>query len=380
MASILDTQTGSRIPRDRIVEYLRGRIVAGAFMPGARLPTLTELERLIGASRTTLQASIDVLRAQGFVVPQGRRGTFVHPAPPHLCHFGLVFSYRHGAPRWLQFHKSWEAEARLMEAESKGGSSERRFTPYYDAETSASSASHAALVSAVESQQHAGLIIMDQPFGLMGSPPMTAPSLPRVVVTTDRIPGCTILHIDKALLLIKALDHLAARGRRRVAFVIGEQPWVLASETLSMVLPLVEARGMETRRYWVLGAGFDSMSWAAHSVELLMHCSRSDRPDALIITDDNLVPDATRALAESAVDVPGELEVVAQANAPYPTPSAVPATRLSYDVRWMLKTSVGIIERKLRGGQVPDEIRVRPRFDDEPPTAESGSFESSIDA
>ncbi len=53
---------------------------------------------------------------------------------------------------------------------------------------------------------------------------------------------------------------------------------------------------------------------------LLVQGAPGERPDGLVITDDNLVPDLTAGLAESGVkDV-----VVAHTNFPHPTPSAVP--------------------------------------------------------
>ena len=49
--------------------------------------------------------------------------------------------------------------------------------------------------------------------------------------------------------------------------------------------------------------------------------------------DDNLVPDATAGLVAADVRVPYDIEVVAHANLPHSTPSAVPARRIGFNVR-----------------------------------------------
>ena len=58
----------------------------------------------------------------------------------------------------------------------------------------------------------------------------------------------------------------------------------------------------------------------------MLHGPAHDRPDALVITDDNLVPAATAGVLAAGRRVPADLEVVAHANFPHVTPSAVPAS------------------------------------------------------
>src|SRR5947207_12682088 len=73
-----------------IGETLRGEIVAGRFPPGARLPTRRQLTERFAAGPMSVQRALDRLARDGFVVAEGRRGTFVSPQPPHLNHYALV--------------------------------------------------------------------------------------------------------------------------------------------------------------------------------------------------------------------------------------------------------------------------------------------------
>jgi hypothetical protein len=81
---------------------------------------------------------------------------------------------------------------------------------------------------------------------------------------------------------------------------------------------------------------------------MMLHLPKSDRPDALVITDDALVSSTTAALVEAgAADA---FEIVAHANFPAMTASAVTASRIGYDVREVLRICTETLDR-LRTGQ-----------------------------
>lgn len=61
----------------QIAANLRYRIRKGELGPGAQLPTEPELCETYGASRTTIRNAISVLQAEGLVIAEHGRGTFV---------------------------------------------------------------------------------------------------------------------------------------------------------------------------------------------------------------------------------------------------------------------------------------------------------------
>jgi len=122
---------------------------------------------------------------------------------------------------------------------------------------------------------------------------------------------------------------------------------------------------MITHPYWIHGTRLELTGWVVNATQLLMHTSREQRPDAMIIADDNFVPDVTTALRDSGVDVPGELEVVAATNFPHPTPAAVPVVRLGFHVSRILDTSLDLIKRKNAGEDVPKRTVIQPLFEHE---------------
>jgi DNA-binding LacI/PurR family transcriptional regulator len=100
-------------------------------------------------------------------------------------------------------------------------------------------------------------------------------------------------------------------------------------------------------------------------VQLLMHLPRAERPDALLVNDDNLVPATTAGLAESGVRVPEEIDVVAHCNFPWATAGQVPIRRVGFDVRSILSLCLGYVYQLRHGQKVPRTTVVKALFDHE---------------
>jgi hypothetical protein len=75
-------------------------------------------------------------------------------------------------------------------------------------------------------------------------------------------------------------------------------------------------------RYWYLGASLGTAQWTASWAELLMH--QRDRPDGLIILDDNLAGPALQGLAQAGVRLGQDLDVVTHCN--FPSTQRLPKT------------------------------------------------------
>ena len=197
-------------------------------------------------------------------------------------------------------------------------------------------------MEAAEKHQFAGIILTTPPFDLAGTPLLETPDLPRVTFHPRPFTGIPAINLQG--FLDKALDHLLKRGRRRIAVII------LAYENPDRYLQALRERGCQTPPHWIHGIGLQT-HWAENCVRLLL--AGKDRPDGLIIADDNLVPDATRGIAASGVSVPDELEVVAHTNFPHPTDAAVPATRIGYSITRLLQLCIDLLDRQRAGEETP---------------------------
>lgn len=342
--------------QDMIVDYLRCQIISNRLAPGSRLPTRAVLEKQFNVSSVTVQRALDRLIADGFVEPRGRHGTYVSDYPPHLCLYGLIFPFELSQePSWSHF---WRAMYR--EAEHLLGSGPRRFNMYFGLESR--SEDYYRLLEDIRAQRLAGLILVI-PNLLSQIPVSEAPEMPRVVLTAATLlDGCHTLEFDQNTFLQRALDHFVARGRRRVAIFT---PGLTPVGHTEFLLQALTNRGLISYPYWIQGISPSAAVWAAPCAHLLMHEGQSERPDAILITDDHLVEHVSEGLYQAGVRAPDDLDIVAHCNYPWPTPSVLPARRLGYDVRQVLRASVEIIDRCRKGDPTPIHRLVSPLFEEE---------------
>jgi DNA-binding LacI/PurR family transcriptional regulator len=102
---------------------------------------------------------------------------------------------------------------------------------------------------------------------------------------------------------------------------------------------------------------------------LLLHEGQAERPDAVVITDDNLVEGFTAGIRDSGVrvaaDGTGDLVVVAQANCPYPTHSHVPAKWLGYSITRLMTVCLERIEQQRRDELPPSHTAIPAVWEDD---------------
>jgi len=337
-----------------IVSQLRQRIVGGELQPGERLPNRSEIESTFAASSITVQRALDQLISDGFVSVRGRLGSFVTDNPPHLNRYAVVFA-SHPGMQWSQF-----TQALLSEGQRVLHASEREFGFYYDMDGHEDSEDYQQLLRDLESHRIAGIIFTFLPYLYFNSPLFADEKLPRVAIGTSEAPHLRSVNTDRHSFLDKALDYVATRGCRTVAFL--NSPDTLSQEYVEKALA---ARGLTSQPFWQLRIGLDLPASARESTHLMFHVGQKQRPDALIISDDNLVQHATGGLIDAGARVPHDVEVVAHCNFPHPTPSVVPVKRLGFDTREVLQTMLETIDAQRRGEKVPQLASIKARFEDE---------------
>jgi len=358
------SQTVGRPPskRTRVLSHLRQEIAEGRFPPGSRLPTRIELEERFQASTETIQQVFNRLTHDGLVKSRGKLGTFVVPHPPHLCHYGLVFSAHPWVAGWRRLDTALRSVASNMD---KFDASKMHF--YYDITGRPETlVEQRRLLADVRAHRLAGVIfVTDPPNELVEA--LAAQSPPPVVAIMGRasIPGVTAVSLGEHF-VTKAIEYLAGRGRRRVAFLNAWRHWPeLARSWEDALRSIAAANGMTTEPHWMLTAHLASAGSVCNVIRLLFERGRNNRPDSLFVTDDNLVEHAGAGLAAEAVRVPEDVDVVAHCNFPLLPPSIVPVKRLGSDAREVLARCIDIIDGKRRGEVAPEQVYIQAKFDDE---------------
>lgn len=352
-------RTRTPVKQERILQHLRKQIVEGKLAPGAQLPTRQKLEKVFQVSAATLQRALDRLIEDGLVYARGSLGTFVSETPPFVCRYGIVFPGSSAAATSIRFYTALKNEAERV---ARVSSNARSMGIYFGGDAHADSADFQHLLADVLAYKLAGLIFVGSPAAYALTPVMQHASLPRIIIAAahGNIP-CAKL---EGTFVDRALDYLVNRGRRHIAWV-GNAAALSNREFVSSWMTAIEQRKMLSAPHWMQGLSINWPMPARNLVHLLMHPQMRDRPDGLVIADDNLVEYATAGLIDAGMRVPGEVDVVAHCNFPWPAPSVLPVNRLGFDARECLRVCMDSIDRQRAGRKVPATTVIPVRFDEE---------------
>lgn len=331
----------------QVIHAIRKQIVEGALEPGSRLPTRTELRKHFDVSAMTIQSALDRLREDGFVNAMGRQGTFVADRPPHLSRLAMITPNHPSDKRgWSTFWTSMVAEARDFLAER-----DIDFPMYYGIRYGLPASDQndlAQLIDDIQAHRLGGLVFTYHPDMTVEGPLVIGNDLPKVAIALNLIPGIGgSVYPDVDSFIDKALDYVAQRNGRRVAVM--SRAASPNNPELDRFREGIARRGMRTEPYWFQSVDVPNVEFATNAVHGMVRGSAEDRPDSLIILDDNLTLHATAGVVAAGLRVSDDIVVVGLGNFPNPTPSAVPIVRLGFDIHQVLQECVDSLEAQRRG-------------------------------
>ena len=317
----------------QILHDLKSDIVSGKLKPGERLPTRTELIQRFAASSVTIQKACHVLLREGFIVTAGARGSFVADNPPHIQHVGLAFigHPRTGGVWWTRFH-----DVLLTQIQTVQQRTSHVIKPYYNVQGLGDGSARRELLEDIRERRLSGVIFAGGLFDLDHHPVITSTHLPLATIAAAHTDKVRAVYVDFDSFLQQSVELLARSGRRRIALVGIQEPDSGATQSFAQ---LAHQFGMETREAWVQTVWPQMALGARPIVQLLMDKANPNRPDALIVSDDNLIEHACEGLKRAGVSVgPGkDCEVVVHANFPQPVPTDLPVRRVGFDVGRLLE-------------------------------------------
>ena len=352
--------------RDSVAQILRQSIADGTYAPSTRMPTRIDLQQQLQISPMTVQAAFDQLNEQGFIVSKGSHGTFVSDWPPHLSRYCVLFPWKPVYAKWSNYWTAIHDEAIGVSnpavSASDGPARSRIVSIRYGVSDFESIEDYLSLEAEIREHRLAGLLFVAKPQNLTRLDIWTDPRVSRAVIADRKVDDGRVPAVgtNGTEWMEMAAQRAIDRRCKRVAFLSidrASQSW------LDVGIQLLARAGVEVPSHRVQFTGMSDSRAIRNLTRLLMQGRPSDRPDALIVTDDNLVPDATAALKEMSLDDPDELCVVAHANFPYVTPSHVPASRLGFDVRELVRICFERIDSVREKKSVPPVVRLSPRFD-----------------
>ena len=311
----------------------------------------------MSVSTITLQNALDQLSEEGFIVSRHRQGPFVSDTPPHLSCYAVVF-WSVSGDHWL-YPQTLANAARTLK-QMHGHTIEE----FYGIDLHADSEDYKRLMDLVVTHRVTGVVFANNPGMLIQTDFMKQVDVPMVALTGGgpwNFPHSLTVGLDTKAWRVKAVKYLAARGRRRVAVVgLGGD-----DEVKPVLLEQLAAHGMVSPPQWHQVATPHRGGSARGIVHLLFSLPKDIRPDALLISDDNLVEEAAAGLLAAGMGVPQDVEVVAHANFPLVSPAPLPMPRLGFDLVASLQASFDLIHRRRSGEETASLIRIEPIWEDE---------------
>jgi DNA-binding LacI/PurR family transcriptional regulator len=353
MPHLKETSSQSTNKQLQVAADIRKAIVSGRIKPGHRLPTYDHMESQYGISRATLRQVISRLQQDGFVYTEGRRGTFVSQTPPNLCRYAFVVPT--GVPEGQRFVQAMTHEATRMRE-----TDECWISVYSGVDDHADNETYLQLLRDVQRHRVAGVIFSRREEFLINSPLCQQKDIPVVTMAEDPgIPGVYGVGLDTPSFVDKGLDWLKSQKRRRIAVISQPQ-----HEMFQVYPKAVADRGMSMEPYWHLSVGREHTAGARTIAHILMAANLNNRPDGIVIADDNLVEHALAGLVDAGVQVGKDVDVLAHCNWPWPVPSVLPIRRLGFDTHAVLARALEIINQ-VRTGKKVKPSRIPAVFEEE---------------
>lgn len=343
---------------DEIRDTLRHEIVSGKIAPGQTIPTRVAIQQHYGAGPMTVNRALTDLLDDGFLEARRGQGTRVVQFPPHLFNFQLAFgNHPHNAEdMWPRFYTVLAQAAAGIDA--KGPC---RLKCLYGVDGHVDSDGMRQLNRLIDSRRTAGVIFSASPHKLKDTGILMDPDIPKVVFRkgSGKDGYYSTIALDMNAFVDRALDDCAAVGCKSVAVLTVSG---LMEREAPHLLQGAKARGMQIKPYWMLMITQKEAVSATNVTHLLFNPSQTQRPDGLIIMDDNLVEYATAGLI--AAGGTEDVHIVAHCNFPWPAASPIPIRRLGFDAPQALQMCFKHLEL-LREGNKPFHVKLNPVFEDE---------------
>lgn len=344
----------------QVLTQLRSQILEGRLPPGGRMPTFDEMTERFGVSRAVLQSAVAKLKRDGFVRSVNRQGLFVADKPPHLHRYGVVFPMHPEQPHWSRINLALVNEARKFER-ADPSQLFKIFTGLANETTGRTV--HDTILNDIALHRLAGLILMPGTYHLIDEIRPRNPAFPLVSIFAPENWGFRMnVTVDRVMFYRKALKRLAELGRSRIAMIQME-----GTITGIDYPALFTEAGLLFREHWLQVVGRNHGDSLQRLIALLLDYPKDQRPDGLILADDNLIERGAAGLAKTGIRVGEDISVVAHTNWPWPYSSVLPMDRLGYNATDILGRAIQTIRDYQEGMEIPCDQYIPAQFEWELP-------------
>lgn len=339
----------------QIIPILRGEIRT-SLKAGDRLCTIAELARRFEVSFHTVREALSVLEQDGLIERHAGRGTFVCQdqrdrhvavlveidlADPHTSYY-----YRRAAGQTVELLRAAGLTARLY----TGRASQTQARPLEITSTE--------FQAALERQVFSGVIAFAAPEHRF---PQWFADLRRAGIPIVSGGGKIGEEVDAVVrpnlegMIRSGVEYFLAHGRRRIALMAWRSRWEPVGRSTEEMIDHFRAAmaqsGLKVDDRWVRddlppvapGAGWEEFReiWMAGD-------AHGEKPDGVLIADDNLLMGAAMAVLQLGIRVPEELLIVSHHNQGSGMASPLPVTRLEFNPDAFAQARVDLLLKLMR--------------------------------
>lgn len=337
--------------QDKISAFIRKKIISGQWQAGYKIPTRLELGRKLGVTVVTLQKALSSLVADGFLRVQmtGRRGTYVNENSPHLYNYALVFPNAPSEPNWNLFFACQLKVSEMIQ--QKLGI---RISPYFWLDGNPASHDYIRLINDIRKERLAGIVFASSVFAIEKTPVVLEGNIPRIVIgaRNERVDIPWICFGKHDFLIKISLDYLESRNCRKVALIL--TPGLIGDYSKRLNVLLSE-RNFTSRPEWCHLCHLSYPETAVGIVRLLMSPLATERPDAIIVGDDNLLQAVCDGLKLAGIKVPEELTVISHCNFPRISANSFPVKFIGYDIYALMLKCIELLKQQRVVGKIPSK-------------------------
>ena len=171
-----------------------------------------------------------------------------------------------------------------------------------------------------------------------------SPDLPIVHVGRPRDPRACFVDVDNVGGARQAVDHIASRGRRRIATITGPQDLASGRDRLAGYREALEAAGLPFDDELVESGDFSDASGVSGAAALL---ERRPDVDAIFAANDVMALGALRELGRRGVRVPEDVAIVGFDGSPAAAASTPVLTTVHQPLAELGATAVDVLARRI---------------------------------
>ena len=324
--------TGSKIAQ--IQNHYRTQIRRGTLVAGDRLPSERELASTFGVNLLTINKAMAVLESERLLDRQTSRGTYIH-RDVSRGQIIVVFDTCHFAnPDLSGFYHS-------LLASITTAVKNRNMRPMHILGHGDPGDDFIASLEPQSSFWHqcAGVLAMA---GLeQFENQLLDMGVPAVTITTLHGQGIHPVRMDYDDFVMRTYKHLRERGCQRIGIIFNNP----LSNTHS-VLPGLKERVLQSGdgldpRFWI-----DACATPQEGYQAMTHLwQQPQRPDGLVIVDDNTAMGVGKAVRDLGINTPGQLKLITQSTEGVTREFPIDFTRCQFSMKRLCTAAFGLLYR-----------------------------------